>query len=233
MHAVCPMLDGLTYLPRDHGGSGSWTERDCGINHDGVHPRKWYATAAVRPLHGGFNLQFIFTSPISAANLTVAARPMLIEATPLVIAIKDYYNRNSTQSLSFGPSTFINGLPDLWDNPTVDLDAGAEVHVIHDAPHHPDLRIITTVAEVFYRIVGTRSSTLLSTPPPSGANASASFSTRPRDTLPTGTYVTLRVYLQMNTPWSGALARIADFATPFHVRTEHSLICSREARSMP
>ncbi|KAK4459799.1 hypothetical protein QBC42DRAFT_310860 [Cladorrhinum samala] len=83
---------------------------------------------------------------------------------PLVVAIQDYYNLNSTQPLSFGPATFINGLPDLWDNPTVDLDAGAEVHVIHDAPHHPDLRVITTVAEVFYRIVGARSSNITTDP---------------------------------------------------------------------
>ncbi|KAK4221609.1 hypothetical protein QBC38DRAFT_121788 [Podospora fimiseda] len=99
-------------------------------------------------------------TPISA-TLTIAARSMLIEATPLVIAIQDYYNNASS---SFAPATFINGLPDLWQNPQIDLDAGAEVHVLHDAPHHPDLRVLTTVAEVFYRIVATRSSNITSDP---------------------------------------------------------------------
>ncbi|KAK4209941.1 hypothetical protein QBC37DRAFT_323039 [Rhypophila decipiens] len=104
----------------------------------------------------------------ATANLTVAARSTLLEATPLVVAIQDYYANASSPSdidaAKIGPATFINGLPDLWDNPTLDLDAGAEVHVLHDAPHHPDLRVITTVSEVFYRIVGAKSSGIISDP---------------------------------------------------------------------
>ena len=99
----------------------------------------------------GLLLPHLFFSPVPA--ITVAARQMLLEATPLVIAMQDYY-KNDTKS------AFINGLPDLWENPTVDLDGGAEVHVLHDAPGHPDLRIITTVAEVYYRIVANKKSNI-------------------------------------------------------------------------
>ena len=93
---------------------------------------------------------------------------MLIEATPLVITIEDHYNTNTNINKSDDDpttpptATFINGLPDLWTltNPptNLDLNAGAEVHVVHDAPAHPDLRIITTVAEVYYRIVASKAS---------------------------------------------------------------------------
>ena len=100
----------------------------------------------------------LLLSPSPAAAITVAARRMLIEATPLVVTIEDHYASDPT-------ATFINGLPDLWQTPTIDLDAGAEVHVLHDAPANPDLRIITTVAEVFYRIVGLKSANITSGDP--------------------------------------------------------------------
>ncbi|KAM7189293.1 hypothetical protein V8F20_010201 [Naviculisporaceae sp. PSN 640] len=118
----------------------------------------------------GAALSLLSLSSLTTAAITVAARSALIEATPLVIAIQDYYTNASSSEppspgpLNFGPATFINGLPDLWANPQVDLDAGAEVHVLHDAPHHPDLRVITTVSEVFYRIVGAKSSGITSDP---------------------------------------------------------------------
>lgn len=101
---------------------------------------------------------FLFATALSLiltpiAAIVVAARSMLIEATPLVIAIQDYYKDDPS-------SYFINGLPDIWLNTTVDLPAGAEVHILHDAPAHPDLRVITTVAEVYYRIVASKKSNI-------------------------------------------------------------------------
>jgi ABC-type nitrate/sulfonate/bicarbonate transport system substrate-binding protein len=68
-----------------------------------------------------------------------------IEATPLVVTLEDHYNSTSY--------AFINGLPALGANPGIDLYAGSEVHVLHDAPQHPDLRVLATVVEFSYRIV--------------------------------------------------------------------------------
>jgi NitT/TauT family transport system substrate-binding protein len=87
----------------------------------------------------------VFTSLPSAAALTVAAVAQNIEATPLVITLEDYYNSTSY--------TFINSLPDVGVNPRIDLYAGAEVHVLGDAPQHPDLRVLATVVQFSYRIV--------------------------------------------------------------------------------
>ncbi|KAK5651275.1 hypothetical protein OQA88_12683 [Cercophora sp. LCS_1] len=104
-----------------------------------------------RTLLLGATLLSFIAAPIPA--IIVAARSILIEATPLVIAIQDYYKEDPN-------SAFINGLPDIWLNSTVDLPAGAEVHILHDAPAHPDLRVITTVAEVYYRIVANKKSNI-------------------------------------------------------------------------
>jgi len=111
------------------------------------------------------------TTTTATAAITVAARKMLIEATPLVITIEDHYSTNKTDDdLTTPPTaTFINGLSDLWTqtNPltNLDLNAGAEVHVVHDVPAHPDLQIITAVIEVYYRIVASKaSSTPIQTP---------------------------------------------------------------------
>ncbi|KAK3317932.1 hypothetical protein B0H66DRAFT_581915 [Apodospora peruviana] len=107
-----------------------------------------------RSSHTRFLPLFLFLSVISptttTAMITVAARGFLLEATPLVVAMQDYYTASN--------GTFISDLPDLWQNRNVDLDAGAEVHVLHDAPGHADLRIVTTVAEVYYRIVANNAS---------------------------------------------------------------------------
>jgi hypothetical protein len=86
----------------------------------------------------------LFTSLPRAAALTVAAVVQNIEATPLVVTLEDYYNTSHT---------FINGLPDVGVNPSIDLYAGAEVHVLGDAPEHPDLRVLATVVQFSYRIV--------------------------------------------------------------------------------
>ncbi|EAQ83588.1 predicted protein [Chaetomium globosum CBS 148.51] len=87
----------------------------------------------------------LFTNPSGVTALTVAALSQNIEATPLVVTLEDYYNSTSY--------THINGLPVLGTNPDIDLYAGSEVHVLHDAPQHPELRILATVVEFSYRIV--------------------------------------------------------------------------------
>lgn len=87
----------------------------------------------------------LLTSLPGVTALTVAAVVQNIEATPLVITVEDHYNSTSY--------TFINSPPALGSNPDVDLYAGAEVHVLHDAPQHPDLRVIATVVQFSYRIV--------------------------------------------------------------------------------
>jgi sulfonate transport system substrate-binding protein len=87
----------------------------------------------------------VFTSLPGASALTVAAVVQNIEATPLVVALEDHYNSTSYR--------FINSLPDVGVNPSIDLYAGAEVHVLGDIPHSPDLRVIATVVQFSYRIV--------------------------------------------------------------------------------
>ncbi|KAK3319437.1 hypothetical protein B0H66DRAFT_559466 [Apodospora peruviana] len=90
----------------------------------------------------------LFTSLPGVTALTVAAMSQNIEATPLVVALEDHYNSTSYR--------FINGLPALGADPGIDLYAGSEVHVLHDAPQHPDLRVLATVVEFSYRIVADR-----------------------------------------------------------------------------
>jgi hypothetical protein len=93
-----------------------------------------------------FLLPFLLlTSLPGVTALTVAALSQNIEATPLVVTLEDYYNSTSY--------AFINGLPALGANPGIDLYAGSEVHVLHDAPQHPDLRVLATVVEFSYHIV--------------------------------------------------------------------------------
>lgn len=87
----------------------------------------------------------LFTSLPSATALTVAAMVQNIEATPLIVTLEDYYNLTSY--------TVINNLPDVGVDPRIDLYAGAEVHVLGDAPQHPELRILATVVQFSYRIV--------------------------------------------------------------------------------
>jgi len=77
--------------------------------------------------------------------LTVSAMAQNIEATPLVVTLEDYYNTTSY--------AFVNALLPVGVNPRIDLHAGSEVHVLNDAPHRPDLRIVGTVVEFSYRIV--------------------------------------------------------------------------------
>ncbi|KAK5656786.1 hypothetical protein OQA88_4334 [Cercophora sp. LCS_1] len=93
---------------------------------------------------GGGLLPFLLLTR-GATAITVAAMAQNIEAAPLVVALEDHYNSTSYR--------FINTLPDLGANPGVDLIAGSEVHVLHDAPRHPELRILSTVVEFSYRIV--------------------------------------------------------------------------------
>jgi ABC-type nitrate/sulfonate/bicarbonate transport system substrate-binding protein len=93
-----------------------------------------------------FLLPFLLLASLpSATALTVAAVRQNIEATPLVITVEDHYNSTSYK--------FINAAPALGSNPNIDLYAGAEVHVLHDAPQHPDLRVLATVVQFSYRIV--------------------------------------------------------------------------------
>ncbi|KAK0625963.1 hypothetical protein B0T14DRAFT_561914 [Immersiella caudata] len=87
----------------------------------------------------------VLTGLPGATALTVAASVQNIEATPLVVALEDHYNSSSYR--------FINSLPDVGVNPRIDLYAGAEVHVLGDIPHSPDLRVIATVVQFSYRIV--------------------------------------------------------------------------------
>ncbi|KAM7182653.1 hypothetical protein V8F33_014135 [Rhypophila sp. PSN 637] len=81
----------------------------------------------------------------SATALTIAAVSSIIEATPLVVTLQDHYEPNSY--------TYINSLPVVGSIPNVDLYAGSEVHVLDDAPAHPDLRVLSTVVEFAYQIV--------------------------------------------------------------------------------
>ncbi|EON96489.1 putative abc transporter substrate-binding protein [Phaeoacremonium minimum UCRPA7] len=68
-----------------------------------------------------------------------------IEYTPELVAIQDYFK---------GTAQIVNGgVPNLFSDSSVDLAGNAETQALRNYASHKNLRIIYTVAEVYYRIV--------------------------------------------------------------------------------
>jgi sulfonate transport system substrate-binding protein len=88
-------------------------------------------------------------APASHAQLRVYGNTSTIELAPMLLAAKELY----------GESFVVNngGIPDLFDEDAADIATNAETQALRQSVDHPDLRIIFTVSEGFYRIVARRS----------------------------------------------------------------------------
>jgi sulfonate transport system substrate-binding protein len=81
-----------------------------------------------------------------AQQLRVFGNTTTIELAPVLLAAKD---------LSINVKN--GGIPDLFDEDAADLATNAETQALRQSVEHPDLRIIFTVSEGFYRVVARRS----------------------------------------------------------------------------
>lgn len=87
-------------------------------------------------------------APRAEADLKVFGNTTTLELAPVLLAARDL---GGTVSVSNG------GIPDLFDESAADLATNAETQALRQSVDHPDLRLIFTVAEGFYRIVARRS----------------------------------------------------------------------------
>ncbi|WP_437963857.1 ABC transporter substrate-binding protein [Sorangium sp. So ce260] len=80
--------------------------------------------------------------------LSITSDMASIEFTPVLIATQDYYPGEATVAPG--------GIVSLLNDPSVDLGTNAETQTLRQSVAHPNLRIIFTVTETFYRIVANR-----------------------------------------------------------------------------
>jgi len=81
--------------------------------------------------------------------LKITSDTASIEFTPLLVAAESFYT--GTASVGSG------GIVSLLNDSTIDLGSNAETQSLRQSVDHPNLRIIFTVTETFYRIVASRS----------------------------------------------------------------------------
>jgi sulfonate transport system substrate-binding protein len=86
-------------------------------------------------------------APLPALKITSDTES--IEFTPVLVAAESFYP--GTASVGGG------GIVTLLNDSTVDLGSNAETQSLRQSVAHPNLRIIFTVTETFYRIVASRS----------------------------------------------------------------------------
>ena len=82
------------------------------------------------------------------AELRVFGNTTTIELAPVLVA---------AEALGADVTVENGGIPDLFDDSAADVATNAETQALRQSLDHPDLRIIFTVAEGYYRIVGRRS----------------------------------------------------------------------------
>ena len=87
-------------------------------------------------------------APRAEAELKVFGNTTTLELAPVLLAAQEL---GGTVSVGTG------GIPDLFDETAADLATNAETQALRQSVDHPDLRLILTVAEGFYRIVARRS----------------------------------------------------------------------------
>jgi NitT/TauT family transport system substrate-binding protein len=91
----------------------------------------------------------VAAAPVSAwAELRVFGNTTTIELAPVLVA---------AEALGGAVTVENGGIPDLFDDSAADVATNAETQALRQSLDHPDLRIIFTVAEGYYRIVGRRS----------------------------------------------------------------------------
>ena len=91
------------------------------------------------------------TAPLPPLKITCDTAS--IEFTPVLVAAQSFYG--GTASVGSG------GIPTLLTDNSVDLGSNAETQSLRQSVDHPNLRIIFTVTETFYRIVASRSAGVL------------------------------------------------------------------------
>ena len=90
-------------------------------------------------------------APQSAlAQIRVFGNTTTLELAPVLVAAADLGDARITVENG--------GIPDLFDDSRADVATNAETQALRQSLDHPDLRIIFTVAEGYYRIVARRSS---------------------------------------------------------------------------
>ncbi|HEX5048131.1 MAG TPA: ABC transporter substrate-binding protein [Gammaproteobacteria bacterium] len=105
--------------------------------------------ASRRIAYAAFAIALVAVAPQAGAQLRVFGNTTTIELAPVHVAAKE-----------LGPAavTVTNGgIPDLYDDSAADVATNAETQALRQSVDHPDLRIILTVSEGFYRIVARRS----------------------------------------------------------------------------
>ena len=89
------------------------------------------------------------TAACAEGELRVFGNTSTIELAPVLLAAKE---------IDDGRVTVANGgIADLFDEDAADLATNAETQALRQSVDHPDLRMIFTVAEGYYRIVARRS----------------------------------------------------------------------------
>jgi len=83
-------------------------------------------------------------------GLKIASNLETIEYTPELIAVQDHLNKSISASIVNG------GIPNLWSDSSIELASNAETQALRNYASHKNLRIIYTVAEVYYRIVANK-----------------------------------------------------------------------------
>jgi NitT/TauT family transport system substrate-binding protein len=99
--------------------------------------------------YAAFAIALVAAAPRAGAQLRVFGNTTTIELAPVHVAAKE-----------LGPAavTVANGgIADLYDDSAADVATNAETQALRQSVDHPDLRIILTVSEGFYRIVARRS----------------------------------------------------------------------------
>ncbi|WP_438022160.1 ABC transporter substrate-binding protein [Sorangium sp. So ce233] len=84
----------------------------------------------------------------SFPSLRITSDTSSIEFTPALIATQDFYPGEATVESG--------GIVRLLNDASVDLGTNAETQTLRQSVEHPNLRIIFTVTETFYRIVANR-----------------------------------------------------------------------------
>jgi len=87
------------------------------------------------------------TTPLPPLKIT--SDTASIEFTPLLVAAENFYSGTATVGSG--------GIVTMLSDTSVDLGSNAETQSLRQSVDHPNLRIIFTVTETFYRIVASRS----------------------------------------------------------------------------
>ena len=97
-----------------------------------------------------FAFALAFGAPLAAtAQLRVAGNTSTLELAPVLLAARELGAAHA--------SVRNGGIPALFEAEPVDLATNAETQALRQSVDHPDLRVILTVAEGFYRVVARRS----------------------------------------------------------------------------